>query len=66
MTMNVIGYAAASAKADLSLYNFVRRDARDDDVVIKIQEVNEAYKRMLKSDVKYRFVIDMDSLKARG
>jgi len=25
--------------------------------------VNEAYERMLKSDVKYRFVIDMSSLK---
>ncbi|WP_369994563.1 NAD(P)-dependent alcohol dehydrogenase [Winogradskyella sp.] len=30
--------------------------------VIKIQEINEAYERMLKSDVKYRFVIDMKSL----
>jgi uncharacterized zinc-type alcohol dehydrogenase-like protein len=32
--------------------------------VIKIQEINAAYERMLKSDVKYRFVIDMSSLKA--
>ncbi|ALG68313.1 NAD(P)-dependent alcohol dehydrogenase [Beggiatoa leptomitoformis] len=32
--------------------------------VIKIQEINTAYQRMLKSDVKYRFVIDMKSLKA--
>ena len=32
--------------------------------VIKIQDINKAYKRMLKSDVKYRFVIDMASLKA--
>ena len=31
--------------------------------VIKIQDVNKAYKRMLKSDVKYRFVIDIASLK---
>lgn len=31
--------------------------------MIKIQDINEAYKRMLKSDVKYRFVIDMASLK---
>jgi uncharacterized zinc-type alcohol dehydrogenase-like protein len=31
--------------------------------VIKIQDINKAYKRMLKSDVKYRFVIDMASLK---
>jgi alcohol dehydrogenase (NADP+) len=30
--------------------------------VIKIQDINEAYERMLKSDVKYRFVIDMSSL----
>ncbi len=32
--------------------------------VIKIQDINEAYERMLKSEVKYRFVIDMASLKA--
>ena len=31
--------------------------------IIPIQKVNEAYERMLKSDVKYRFVIDMASLK---
>jgi alcohol dehydrogenase (NADP+) len=31
--------------------------------LIKIQQINEAYERLLKSDVKYRFVIDMDSLK---
>ena len=32
--------------------------------MIPIQDVNKAYERMLKSDVKYRFVIDMASLKA--
>jgi uncharacterized zinc-type alcohol dehydrogenase-like protein len=31
--------------------------------VINIQTINEAYERMLKSDVHYRFVIDMKSLK---
>lgn len=31
--------------------------------VIKIQDINAAYERMLKSDVRYRFVIDMSSLK---
>lgn len=30
---------------------------------IPIQKINEAYDRVLKSDVKYRFVIDMSSLK---
>ncbi len=32
--------------------------------VIPIQQVNEAYERLLKSDVKYRFSIDMASLKS--
>ncbi|MEP0751632.1 NAD(P)-dependent alcohol dehydrogenase [Trichocoleus sp. Lan] len=32
--------------------------------VIPIQKVNEAYERLPKSDVKYRFVIDMASLKS--
>jgi uncharacterized zinc-type alcohol dehydrogenase-like protein len=32
--------------------------------VIPIQKVNEAYERVLKSDVRYRFVIDMASLNA--
>jgi uncharacterized zinc-type alcohol dehydrogenase-like protein len=30
---------------------------------IPMQKINEAYARMLKSDVKYRFVIDLASLK---
>jgi uncharacterized zinc-type alcohol dehydrogenase-like protein len=33
--------------------------------VIPIQKVNEAYERLLKSDVKYRFSIDMTSLKSK-
>ena len=32
--------------------------------IIPIQKVNEAYERLLKSDVKYRFCIDMASLKS--
>ncbi len=31
--------------------------------MINIQQINEAYERMLKGNVKYRFVIDMASLK---
>ena len=31
--------------------------------MISMQDINKAYERMLKSDVKYRFVIDMASLK---
>jgi uncharacterized zinc-type alcohol dehydrogenase-like protein len=32
--------------------------------MIPMQKVNEAYERLVKSDVKYRFCIDMASLKA--
>lgn len=32
--------------------------------LIRMDQINEAYERMLKSDVKYRFVIDMASLKS--
>ena len=31
--------------------------------LIKIQQINQAYERLVKGDVKYRFVIDMASLK---
>ncbi|HWA86067.1 MAG TPA: NAD(P)-dependent alcohol dehydrogenase [Opitutus sp.] len=31
--------------------------------LIRMDQINEAYERMLKSDVKYRFVIDMSTLK---
>jgi uncharacterized zinc-type alcohol dehydrogenase-like protein len=31
--------------------------------IIPVQKINEAFERLLKSDVKYRFVIDMASLK---
>jgi uncharacterized zinc-type alcohol dehydrogenase-like protein len=47
------------------LLDFCGKHAIASDVeVIRIQEVNEAFERMLRSDVKYRFVIDMASLKA--
>jgi uncharacterized zinc-type alcohol dehydrogenase-like protein len=31
--------------------------------VIPVQKINEAYERMIKSDVRYRFVIDIASLR---
>ena len=34
--------------------------------VIKMDEINDAFERMLKSDVKYRFVIDMSTLSANA
>ena len=34
-----------------------------DSEMIPIQQINQAYERMLKGDLKYRFVIDSQSLK---
>jgi uncharacterized zinc-type alcohol dehydrogenase-like protein len=42
-----------------------KHDITADVEVIPIQNVNEAYERMLRSDVKYRFSIDMASLKSK-
>jgi alcohol dehydrogenase (NADP+) len=39
------------------------RGITSDIELIKIQQIDQAYERLLKSDVKYRFVIDMASLK---
>jgi len=41
-----------------------RHNITSDVEVIPIQKVNEAYERLLRSDVKYRFSIDMASLKS--
>lgn len=42
-----------------------KHDITADIEIIPMQKVNEAYERMLKSDVKYRFSIDMASLKPK-
>jgi uncharacterized zinc-type alcohol dehydrogenase-like protein len=39
-----------------------KHDVAADVEVIPIQKVNEAYERMLRNDVRYRFVIDIASL----
>ena len=41
-------------------------DITADVEIIPMQQINEAYERMLKSDVKYRFSIDMNSLKGEA
>lgn len=40
------------------------RNVTSDIEVIPIQKINEAYERVVKSDVRYRFVIDLESLEA--
>jgi alcohol dehydrogenase (NADP+) len=42
----------------------VRHDIVSDVEMINIQDIEKAYARMVRSDVKYRFVIDMASLKS--
>lgn len=45
------------------MLNFCAEHGITSDIeLIPIQKINEAYERMLKSDVKYRFVIDNSSL----
>src|SRR5467141_226925 len=54
------GIAETQEMLDFCLKHNVTADVE----VIPIQKVNEAYERLLKSDVKYRFSIDMASLKS--
>jgi alcohol dehydrogenase (NADP+) len=42
------------------------KDITSDVEMIRMQDIENAYARMLGSDVKYRFVIDMSSLKRSG
>ena len=39
-----------------------KHNVLSDIALIPIDQINTAYERMLKSDVRYRFVIDMKSL----
>jgi uncharacterized zinc-type alcohol dehydrogenase-like protein len=41
-----------------------KHDIVSDIEMIDIDQINEAYERVINSDVKYRFVIDMKSLAA--
>jgi uncharacterized zinc-type alcohol dehydrogenase-like protein len=53
------GIPLTQAMLDFCAQNDVLPDCEE----IPIQKINEAYERVLKSDVKYRFVINMASLK---
>ena len=61
---SVAGSVIGGIAETQELLDFCGKHGITSDVeVIKIQDINKAYERMLKSDVKYRFVIDMASLK---
>ncbi len=57
---NIGGIAETQEMLDFCSEHNITSDVE----VIPIQKVNEAYERLLKSDVKYRFCIDMASLKS--
>jgi len=59
------GSIIGGLKETQEMLDFCGRHSITADVeVITIQKVNEAYERLLKADVKYRFSIDMASLKS--
>ncbi len=61
---NLSGSMIGSVTETQEMLDFCGKHNITSDVeVIAIQQVNEAYERLLKSDVKYRFTIDMASLK---
>jgi alcohol dehydrogenase (NADP+) len=62
---SLAGSAIGGIKETQEMLDFCAKHNIVSDIeIIPIQKINEAYERMLKSDVKYRFVIDMASLKA--
>lgn len=60
----LVGSLIGGIRETQEMLNFCAMNGVLSDVeVIPIQKVNEAYERVIKSDVRYRFVIDMASLK---
>jgi alcohol dehydrogenase (NADP+) len=58
------GSAIGGIRETQEMLDFCGKHGITSDIeLIRIQDVNQAYERLLKSDVKYRFVIDMASLK---
>jgi uncharacterized zinc-type alcohol dehydrogenase-like protein len=58
------GSAIGGIRETQEMLDFCGKHGITSDIeLIPIQKINDAYERLLKSDVKYRFVIDMASLK---
>ena len=61
---NLAGSCIGGIAETQEMLNFCAEHKIVSDIeIIPIQKINEAWERMLKQDVKYRFVIDMASLK---
>jgi len=60
---SIVGSAIGGIKETQEMLDFcAKKNIVCDVEMIPIQQINSAYERLLKSDVKYRFVIDMASL----
>ena len=60
---SIIGSLIGGIKETQEMLDYCAEHSIVSDVeVIKIQDINEAYERMIKGDVRYRFVIDIASL----
>jgi uncharacterized zinc-type alcohol dehydrogenase-like protein len=63
---SLAGSAIGGIRETQEMLDFCSRNNIACDIeLIPIQKVNEAYKRVVNSDVRYRFVIDMKSLESR-
>lgn len=61
----IAGSLIGGIKETQEMLDFCAKHNITSDVeIIPIKDINQAYERMLKGDVKYRFVIDMATLKA--
>jgi uncharacterized zinc-type alcohol dehydrogenase-like protein len=61
---SLAGGAIGGIRQTQEMLDFCAENTITADVeMIKVQQINQAYERLLQSDVKYRFVIDMASLK---
>lgn len=62
---SIAGSLIGGIQETQEMLDFCAKHAITADIeIIAMQQINEAYERMLKSDVKYRFVIDLASLVA--
>jgi uncharacterized zinc-type alcohol dehydrogenase-like protein len=61
---SIIGSLIGGIKETQEMLDYCSEHNITSDVeVIPVQDINTAYERMLKGDVRYRFVIDLASLK---
>ena len=61
---SLAGSAIGGIRETQEMLDFCAEHGITSDIeLIPIQKINQAYERLLKSDVKYRFVVDMASLK---